>query len=127
MALSNESARLRRGHSAPCGDHAVTQYGKMDDGERRSARIGDGKALGWLSGLGIAVVPWVASGIVSTFLPDPETAFLWVLVAALVAMVGWIGYGIARIPGFRRGALLGSAISLGVIGLLAAILWWSQP
>lgn len=83
--------------------------------------------MGWLSGLGIAVVPWVASGIVSTFLPDPETTFLWVLLAALVAMVGWIAYGIVRIPGFRRGALLGSAISLGVVGLLAAVLWWSQP
>jgi hypothetical protein len=99
----------------------------MEDGERRGARVGDGKALGWLSGLGIAVVPWVAGGIVSTFLPDPETSFPWVLLAAFVAMVGWIAYGIARIPGFRRGAVLGSAISLSIVGSLVVLLWWLQP
>jgi len=99
----------------------------MADLENRSTRTGDGSVLGWLSGLGIVAVPWIASGIISTFLPEPEESFLWVFLGAFVAMVGWIAYGIARIPRFRRGALLGSAIALGVVGLLFALLRWVQP
>lgn len=80
-----------------------------------------------MSGPGIVAVPWIASGIISTFLPEPEGSFPWVFLGAFVAMVGWIACGIARIPRFGRGALLGSVISLGVVGLLYALLRWSQP
>jgi hypothetical protein len=99
----------------------------MSDVEHRGARTGDGKVLGWLSGLGIVIVPWIASGIVSTFLPEPETSFQWVFLAAFVAMVGWIAYGSARISRFRQGALMGSMIALSVVGILYALLRWLQP
>lgn len=105
----------------------MSEYANMTDVEHRSRRTGDGKVSGWLSGLGIVVIPWIASGIVSTFLPEPETMFPWVLLAAFVAMIGWIAYGSVRIPRFRRGALTGSAIALGAVGLLYALLRWLQP
>jgi len=99
----------------------------MADMEHRTPRTNGGRLWGWLSGLGIVVFPWVAGGIVSTFLPEPETMFPWVLLAAFAAMIGWIAYGIARIPGFRRGALLGSAISLSIAGLLYVLVLLAQP
>ena len=102
----------------------MSEHTDMADVEHRSRRTG---VLGWLSGLGIVVIPWIASGIVSTFLPEPETSFPWVFLAAFVVMVGWIAYGSARIPRFRRGALLGSVIVLGVVGILYALLRWLQP
>ncbi|MEA3511326.1 MAG: hypothetical protein U9R51_07830, partial [Actinomycetota bacterium] len=77
--------------------------------------------------LGIVVIPWVASGIVSTFLPEPEKTFQWVFLTAFVAMVGWLTYGIVRIPRFRRGALLGSVIALGIVGVLYALVRLLQP
>ncbi len=78
----------------------------MADVEHRSARTGNGRTLGWASGFGIVVIPWIASGIISTFLPEPEASFQWVLLVAFVMMIGWIAYGIALIPRFRRGAIL---------------------
>ncbi len=105
----------------------MSEHTDMADVEHRSRRTGDGKVLGWLSGLGIVVIPWIASGIVSTFLPEPETSFPWVFLAAFVVMVGWIAYGSARIPRFRRGAVVGSVIVLGVVGILYVLLRWLQP
>jgi len=96
------------------------------DLKHRSARTGDGRVLGWLSGLGIVAVPWIVSGIISTFTPEPESSFLWVFLVAFVAMVGWIIYGIVRLPRFRKGALLGSAIALSVVLLLFVLLHVSQ-
>ncbi|HZJ47901.1 MAG TPA: hypothetical protein VFD97_02555 [Acidimicrobiia bacterium] len=98
----------------------------MADLKHRSARTGDGRVLGWLSGLGIVAVPWIVSGIISTFTPEPESSFLWVFLVAFVAMVGWIIYGIVRLPRFRKGALLGSAIALSVVLLLFVLLHVSQ-
>lgn len=79
-----------------------------------------------MSGLGVFVVPWITSGVISTFLPEPESSFLWVFLAAFVAMVGWIVYGIVQIPRFKKGALLGSAIALGTVGVLYVLLRWGQ-
>ena len=115
-----------RGHPALCADRTAGDDTGMADLEYRSTRNGNGRVLGWLSGLGIVAVPWIASGIISTFLPEPEESFPWIFLGAFVGMVGWVAYGIARIPRFRRGALLGSAIALGFVGLLFALLWWSQ-
>jgi len=92
------------------------------DFQTPDAPAGSGGVLGWLSGLGIVVIPWLVSGVVSTFLPEPESSFLWVMLAAFVAMVGWIVYGIIRIPRFAKGALIGSAIALATVGVLAALL-----
>jgi len=66
------------------------------------------------------------SGIISTFTPEAESSFLWVFLVAFVAMVGWIIYGIVRLPRFRKGALLGSAIALSVVLLLFVLLHVSQ-
>jgi len=96
----------------------MSEDGSMDDLEQRSAHSGSGRILGWLSGLGIIAVPWIVSGIISTFTPEPESSFPWVFLAAFVAMVGWIVYGVIRIPRFRKGALIGSGIALAVVALL---------
>ncbi len=90
----------------------------MTDEERRRSGISDGRVLGWLSGLGIVAIPWMASGVIATFTPEPESSFPWILGVTFVVMVVWIVYGVVRIPRFRRGALIGAAIALGVIALL---------
>ena len=77
--------------------------------------------LGWLSGLGFIFVPWVAAGVVSTFLPEPEVAFPWVLAVASGVMLLWIIYGIVRIPRFARGALTGAAIVVGVVAAAVVV------
>lgn len=81
-----------------------------------------GNVLGWLSGFGLAIVPWFVAGIVSTFLPDPESMFPVALVVAFAAMVGWVIVGSIRIPRFRRGALIGSTITLAVAGIVRLLL-----
>lgn len=106
----------------PCMGRPVGEDGAMAELEHRETRIKNGRVLGWLSGLGIVGIPWLVSGIISTFTPEPESSFLWVFGGAFVAMVGWIVYGIVRVPRFRRGALIGSAIALGiVVALLLAL------
>ncbi len=84
-------------------------------------------ALGWISGLGLAVAPWLVAGVISTFLPDPESMFPPTFVAAFVGMVAWIIFGSIRLPGFRRGALIGSAISAGLTGALYIAVLIAQP
>ena len=73
-----------------------------------------GTTLGWVSGFGLAIGPLLVAGIVSTFLPDPESMFPVAYAVAFAGMAGWIIYGSIRIPRFRKGALLGSAITLAV-------------
>ncbi len=87
----------------------------------------DRRVWGWLSGLGLGAVPWLIAGVISTFSGDPEATFPWALAAGFALMVGWITYGSVRIRGFRRGALVGSALVLGSSALLWAILRWLQP
>lgn len=93
----------------------------------RQPRTQDGRVLGWISGLGLLLVPWIIAGIISTFMPEPEAAFPWVFGFGLVAMGAWIGFGSWRIPGFRRGGLMGSAMTLGVFAVLFGILFLMQP
>ncbi len=94
----------------------------MADVEQRSAGGRDGRVLGWLSGLGIVAAPWLVSGIVATFTPEPESSFLWLFGGAFVGMVAWVVYGIVRIPRFAKGALIGSAIALGIAVALFVLL-----
>lgn len=82
-----------------------------------------GRVLGWLSGLGLLLGPWIAAGVLATVGTmvgpeswDAERTFPWLLPATLVAGLGWVVYGCVRISGFRRGALPGAAIALVVIG-----------
>ncbi|MDH3308974.1 MAG: hypothetical protein OEO77_15850, partial [Acidimicrobiia bacterium] len=82
---------------------------------------------GWMSGLGLVPGAWLVAGIASTFLPDPESSFSWALLGGLVFVAGLIGYGAVRIPGFRRGALLGSAISLTVAAALVGLILLLAP
>jgi hypothetical protein len=86
---------------------------------------GRGRVLGWISGLGILAVPWVVAGVVSTFLPEPETAFPWAFAVALCAMVVWIVYGVLRIPRFARGAVIGTAIVIGIVAAVIAAVRFS--
>lgn len=88
-----------------------------------AARERTGRALGWLSGLALLVVPWIAAGVLATVGTmvgpeswDAERTFPWLLLATLLAGLGWVVYGSVRISGFRRGALPGAAIALVVIG-----------
>ena len=81
-----------------------------------------GRAQGWLAGLGVIPIPWVAAGIVSTFLPNPEQSFPWVFTAAFTAMIGWVIYGSFQVPGFRRGAIIGATVTLSIAGALFALL-----
>ena len=100
----------------------MTDHHERAPGER-AARERTGRVLGWLSGLALLVVPWIAAGLLATVGTmvgpegwDAERAFPWLLLAALVAGLGWVVYGSVRISGFRRGALPGAAIALVVIG-----------
>ena len=95
-------------------------------------REGPGRVLGWLSGLGLLVAPWVAAGVLATLgtMVGPESweaerTFPWLLLVGFVAGLGWIVFGSLRISGFRRGALPGTAISLSVLAgiyVLATVL-----
>jgi Ni/Fe-hydrogenase subunit HybB-like protein len=96
------------------------------------SRDHSGRVLGWLSGLGLLVVPWIAAGVLATAGTmvgpeswDAERTFPWLVLAALVVGLGWVAYGSVRISGFRRGALPGTGIALAVFGaiyVLSAIL-----
>ncbi len=81
-----------------------------------------GRAWGWVSGLGWLAAPWIAAGIVSTFLPDPERSFPAVFVSTLVAMIGWLVYGSIRIDGFRAAAVKGMVVASAIIAVLVALL-----
>lgn len=108
----------------------------MKTGDRAASearvRKGTWQALGWLSGLGLLVIPVFVAGVLSTAggvletllsseLSEPqawdaERTFPWLYVAALVVGLGWVTYGSVRIPGFRRGAIPGTAVALAVMG-----------
>jgi hypothetical protein len=93
----------------------------------RQPKTQDGRTLGWISGLGLPFAPWIVAGIISTFTPDPEAAFPLGLAVGFIAMAAWIGFGSWRIPGFRKGGLMGSAIALGVLAVLFGVLVLMQP
>lgn len=89
----------------------------------------NGRILGWLSGLGLLVVPWVGAGMLATVGGmlgpeswDAERTFPWLLLSTCVAGLGWVTYGSVRIRGFRRGALPGTAMALTVIGVVSLLL-----
>lgn len=95
---------------------------------KRAAQARTGRVLGWLSGLGLLVVPWIAAGVLATVGTmvgpegwDAEHTFPWLLLGTLVTGLGWVAYGSVRISGFRRGALPGTAIALVVIGAIYAL------
>ncbi|MGD9959385.1 hypothetical protein [Nocardioides sp.] len=85
-------------------------------------RTHTGRVLGWASGLALLIFPWIGAGILATVVTfvgpddwDPESTFPWLLLAAFSTGVGWIIYGSVSIPGFRRGAIPGTAIALTTI------------
>ncbi len=105
---------------------------ELDDNltEERAARERNGRALGWLSGLGLLIFPWIAAGVLATVatMVGPESweadrSFPWLLLATVVAGLGWVIYGSLRIPGFRRSALPGAAIALTLMGAGFALVW----
>jgi hypothetical protein len=103
----------------------------MDDVTRTEP---GGRVLGWLSGLGLVVVPWVGAGVLSTVAGvlgsdawDPERTFGWWLLLAFLVMVGWLVIGSVRIAGFRRGAVRGAVVSLAGWGLVLALVWLLRP
>ena len=99
----------------------------MTDLQGRQPRTQDGRILGWISGLGLPFAPWIVAGIISTFTPDPEAVFPWGVAVGFVATAAWIGFGSWRIPRFRKGGLMGSAIALGVLAVLLGVLVLMQP
>lgn len=88
---------------------------------------GNGPVLGWLSGLGWPFLAWLLAGVVSTFTPEPESAFIYALSGSTVVVAAWLVYGSIRMAGFKRGAIRGGLISLGVVAALWAVLSTIQP
>lgn len=105
----------------------------MTDLKERSKQEKDGQAYGWISGLGAAVIPWIAAGIFSSIAGafseawNPEVTFPRFLVAAAAAMVAWLMYGSIRIPAFKKGALYGGLISFGLAATLYGLVFFRQP
>lgn len=94
----------------------MTDHHERSPGEW-AARERSGRVLGWLSGLGLLVLPWIAAGVLATVGTmggpeswDAERTFPWLLLVTLVAGLGWVVYGCVPISGFRRGALPGAAV-----------------
>ncbi|MEZ5096077.1 MAG: hypothetical protein R2731_08065 [Nocardioides sp.] len=102
---------------------------EADAARGRSIRL-----LGWLSGLGVLVVPWVLGGILASVGgmvgPEswsPERTFGRLAGACLVVWLLWVAYGSVTIHGFRRGALVGGALALSALGLGYVLLRVLQP
>ncbi len=90
--------------------------------QEEAARRRPGRVLGWLSGLGLLVVPWIAAGVLATLgtMVGPESwnaerTFPWVLLVTFVGGLGWVAWGSVRISGFRQGAVPGTLIALAVL------------
>ncbi len=109
----------------PC--KAPTDYDGVTTAKDRTPRIQNGRPLGWIAGLGVVLVPWLVSGVISTILPHPEASFPWVLLGAFVTMVTAMIWAGAKVPGFKRGALIGSAISLSTFGALLMLVHLLAP
>jgi hypothetical protein len=104
--------------------------GKHSDPEPevRQARDANGRVFGWVSGLGLLVVPWFVAGILATAGTmvgpsswDAERTFPWFLLGTFVLGLVWVVIGSLRISNFARGAIPGTAISLGVTGAIYVI------
>ncbi len=98
--------------------------GRGSSSEETNARI-----LGWLSGLGLLVLPWLAAGVLATIATvlgpeswNAERTFPWFLLAGLVAGLGGILYVSVRSRGFRAGAVPGTAIALTVMAVVFVLL-----
>lgn len=81
-----------------------------------------GRALGWLSGLGMLVAPGLAAGVLATIGTmvrpeqwDAESTFPGLLLATGSVGLAWLVYGSVRIQGFRHGAVRGTTIALTLI------------
>lgn len=93
--------------------------------EAHEVREKNGRVLGWISGLGLLVVPWFVAGFVATAATmvgssswSAERVFPWAFPAAVAIGLLWVAFGSLRISQFARGAIPGTAISLGVIGAI---------
>ncbi|NNC74515.1 MAG: hypothetical protein HKN93_03275 [Acidimicrobiia bacterium] len=89
--------------------------------------MGDTPSTGWILGLGLIPGSWVAAGIVSTFLPEPESAFPWALLGFVLAWVVALVVVTLRMPGLRRTAWLGAGVSLLVASLLFLAIVLASP
>lgn len=93
----------------------------------------NGRIFGWISGLGVVFVPWLAAGILSTLAGmfserlNPETTFPVILAGSTAAMVAWLIYGVVRIPGFRKGAARGSLLAVAIAVVLYGLILLAQP
>lgn len=106
-------------------DMAIQGSSDTTGADERSSRV-----LGWICGLSLVVAPWIVAGVLATVVSlvgpdswDPETSFPWLLLAAFVTGLGGLVYGSVRNRGFRRGALPGAAVALGIaVGLYVVAL-----
>ncbi len=85
------------------------------------------RALGWTAGLGLVPAAWLVAGVVSTFLPDPESSFAWALLGSLVVAIALTAYGSVRHVKFREGAVPGSIISVAIAAGLAGLILLLAP
>jgi len=101
--------------------------------KERDAKEKNGQAFGWISGLGAVIIPWIVAGVGSSFAGtisqdwNPEITFPKFLLGAVAAMIIWLIYGSVLIPGFRRGALIGSSISFGFVAVIYLVILFFQP
>ncbi len=103
----------------------MTENGRHSQTERAAsaARDDNGRVFGWVSGLGLLVLPWFVAGFVATAATmvgpsgwTAERVFPWAMLAGIVLGLAWVVIGSVRISHFARGAVPGAAISLGVLG-----------
>ncbi len=92
------------------------------------------RALGWICGLGLVIVPWVGAGIVATLVTltgieslNAEQTYPWFLAASAVVYLGGLVYGSMRLPGFRRGAVLGALVAVVLTVTAFAAIYALQP
>jgi len=110
-----------------CSASSTLPFAPCPPGVARDDKAMANRAFGWTAGLGLVPAAWLVAGVVSTFLPDPESSFGWALLGSLAVVIVLIAYGSARHVRFREGAVPGSVISLAVAAGLAGLIQLLAP
>ena len=104
------------------------QHSDADEQAAQKTREHNSRVFGWISGLALIVVPWMVAGFIATASTmvgpsdwSAERVFPWALLAGLAVGLVWVVFGSLRSRSFARGAIPGTAISLGLMGAVYVI------